>query len=175
MTIPQIFFAVLGLLIPIMAMFIAVLVAVRKDSKDTGRVMQQVTELALKLSLLDAGRSELLRVSDEKIANALEISNRVISQREDEIINAVKGFQQTVDDLRTEFASVRNMWQGERKIVTEIQALKMEFLRLHTEHDMNHPMRDSQRTMMQDSAPVDPWGEQSRPGCDDPSRGGHRR
>jgi hypothetical protein len=92
--------------ISLVSLLIAVLIAVRKDSVATGRVVAKVEEFA---------------------------------KQQSDIIEAVRGFKQTVDDLKIEFASIRNMWAGERKLVDKIRELELELVKLRTEHDRFHP------------------------------------
>jgi hypothetical protein len=139
--------------VSLIGLLVVVLIAVRRDSLATGKLGAEVAAFALKLSQSDAERAELLKTSDERVANALRASNDITSQREKDIIEAVKGFQATVDDLKIELASIRNMWAGERKLVEKIRELEVELVRvternhamekdlarLRVDHERNHP------------------------------------
>ena len=136
MTTTQVVLAVLALLVPIMAMFVMVLKAVRDDSLATGKLSAEVAAMSL---------------------------------RDQGVSSAIKEFQDSVDGLKIEFANIRNMWAGERKLVAEIQQLRVDLERLRAQHDQNHPPRTSQGVVMQEAAPFNSWGEDDgiRDGRDD--------
>jgi hypothetical protein len=135
---------VLGLVSAILALIsvlTAVLLAVRKDSKQTGKVEAKIDAFAEKLLKVDADRATMAHYSDDKIAAALALNNTLTAQRDNDILEAVRGFRQVVDDLKAEWAAVRNMWQGERRLIEEITALRVELAKLLTEHHANHASR----------------------------------
>ena len=116
--------------LPLLALLVAVLVAVRKDSLLTGQTRAEVAVFAERLAKFEEVRAEAFRLNEQKIADAvvlndrriaeavtlndrriadvLKISNDYAAEREQEIINAVRGFQQTVDDLKVAMANIDN-------------------------------------------------------------------
>jgi len=154
--------------IPVAALIISVLIYVRKDSIQTGLMRAEVAEFATKLAEFEKSRADAFRLNEQKIADAvvlndrriaeavtlndrriadvLRISNDYAAEREQEIINAVRGFQATVDDLKTAVANVNNMWAADRKLIERVHELEMELTDLHAQHRMNHAT-ESQRVM----------------------------
>ena len=154
--------------VPIAALLVTVLGWVRKDSLATGKLSQQVKEFAEKLAQADEDRALLLKLGDERIADALKMSNEITAQREKDIIEAVTGFRHIVDDLKSEFSAIKNMWAGERKLIEQLRALELEIarliekfrtlehdlMRLQLDHEKNHPRESGKISMRrEDGAP----------------------
>jgi hypothetical protein len=156
---PTLGIAIVGLLGTLVGVLVAVLVAIRKDSKQTGKVEQQVINLTAAQAKGDSDRAALVAATDARVAEALRMHNEMTAQRDREIIETVKRFQQTVDDLKVAVANIQNMWAGERKLVETIRHLEMELVRLRTEHD-RCPMCQRESgpipRVRQDGAPVAP-------------------
>lgn len=164
--------AAITISVSLIGLLVVVLIAVRKDGKATGKLGAEVAAFAVKLSQSDTERAVLLKTSDERVADALRTSNEITSRRENDIIEAVKGFQATVDDLKVELASIRNMWAGERKLVEKIRELEVELVRMterhralendlariKVDHERNHPREQSGPIPLhrQDGAPCLP-------------------
>lgn len=156
--------------VSLIGLLVVVLRAVRKDSLATGKLTAEVAAFAAKLAQSDTERATILKVSDERVAEALRASNEVTSQRERDIIEAVKGFQATVDDLKVKLASIRNMWAGERKLVEKIRELEIELVRVT---ERNHAMEkdlaklrvDHERNHPRESGPIPTHREEGAPRC----------
>ena len=132
---PAVAISIIALLGTLVGVLVAVLVAIRKDSKQTGKVEQQVINLTESLAKIDADRAALVATTDARVSEALRQHNELTATRDKEIIETVKKFQQTVDDLKVAVANIQNMWSGERKLVENIRRLELELVRLQTEHD----------------------------------------
>jgi hypothetical protein len=149
---------------------------VRKDSLLTGQTRSEVSAFAEKLVEIEKGKVEAFRLNEQKIADAVVLNDRRIAdavtlndrriadvlriadefhaEREKEIIDTVKGFQQTVDDLKTAVANVGNMWTADRKLIERVHDMELELTDLHAQHRMNH-QTESQRNVVhrEDGAP----------------------
>jgi hypothetical protein len=139
----------------IVTLLVAVLVWVRKDSKQTGKVEQQVIGLAAQMQKLDADRAAIVASADERIAEALRLNNLFRTERDGEIIETIKGFQTTVDDLKVAVANIQNMWSADRKLIERVRSLELELTDLRAQHRQNHPPTVSQRIVAEPGAPVD--------------------
>jgi uncharacterized protein with PIN domain len=154
--------SIVALLATLVGVLVAVLIAIRKDSKQTGKVEQQVINLTTSLAKLDADRATMIATTDARVSEALRMHNELTAQRDREIIETVKKFQQTVDDLKVAVSNIQNMWAGERKLVETIRRLELELVRLQTEHDRcNVCQRESGpiakiRKDRQEAAPLTP-------------------
>ena len=156
---PLVAISIVALLGTLVGVLVAVLVAIRKDSKQTGKVEQQVINLTASLAKIDADRATIVAAADARVAEALRYHNEITAVRDKEIIETVRKFQQTVDDLKVAVANIQNMWSGERKLVDNIRRLEMQLLQLQTEHDRcNVCQRESGpiRKLRQDGAPLLP-------------------
>ena len=168
MTPTAILVAVVGLIcgvVTLIVMFRTVLREVRVDAVVTGKTNEQMTAFANKLVTLEANRAEVLKEFDMRIAAALQVHYDTITRREADIVEAVKGFRTIVDELKNEWATVSNQWANERRLIVLVRRLEMEVMQLRTEHTCNHPMRDSQRILLQqgeEGSPNDDWGKE---GC----------
>jgi hypothetical protein len=183
MTIWQFIGVAAGAQIPLIALVVTVLLAVRKDSIETGKTRTEVAAFAAKLVEIEKARSEAVAANEKKIADAvvlndrriadavslndqriadvLRISNEYAAVREKEIIDTVRGFQATVEDLKIAVANVNNMWQADRKLIARVRDLELELADLHAQHRQNHAT-ESQRTILhrEEGAPRLPSDEE---------------
>jgi len=146
-------------IVALIAVLVTVLVWVRRDSKQTGKVEEKVNEFSAKLLKLDTERDTVNKSNDSKIAEALRLSNQITAQRDEEILAAVKGFRATVDELKAEFAAIKNMWAGERRLVEKLRDLELEITKMierfrSLEQDLTQLKRDHDRNHPRESGPI---------------------
>jgi hypothetical protein len=149
-----------GLLGTLIGVLWAVLRAVKADAKNTGKVEEQVKQVVTQIADLDSQRDKIATEADGKIAAALALHYEIVDRQQQKVIETVKGFQGTVDELKMSVANIMNMWAGERRLLEEISKLKLSLEHLQTQHEMNHPARVSQANRLEEGAPGGPWGEE---------------
>lgn len=142
---------------------------VRKDSLNTGRLIEKVSAFTLRVTEFETDRIDIIRANELKIAEAMATSNEIAALRDKDIIEAVRGFREVVDDLKSEFGAIKNMWAGERKLIEQLRSLELEIarliekfralehdlLRLQLDHEKNHPREQSGKIIVhrEDGAP----------------------
>jgi hypothetical protein len=169
LTVGQFILAVFMAQIPLAALVVAVLRAVRKDSIETGMTRADIGAFSTKLVEMEKARNEAAATNDKKISDAVLLNDKRIAQavslndqriadilrisgeyaatREKEIIDTVRGFQATVEDLKVAVANVNNMWQADRKLIERVRDLELELAGLRAQHMQNHPT-ESQRNVL---------------------------
>lgn len=155
--------------VSLVGLLVVVLVAVRKDSLATGRLGEQVSEFTARITKFESDRIDIITRNDLRIAEAVAANNEITERRDRDIIEAVKGFRQIVDDLKAEFSAIKNMWAGERRLIEQLRALELEItrliekfrslehdlMRLQIDHEKNHPREQSGKILLhqEDGAP----------------------
>ena len=191
MTTGQAVFAILAAALSVIGVLLTVNRNVKADAKKTGSLEAEVRAFALALKTADETRAEerhiaaehiaaALARSDENRATNLRISDENLRRIMDDTVAAVQGYQATADELKVEMSYVRNMWAGERKLVTEIQSLREEIIKnrderreqlrmmgldiekLKVEHAMHFSPRVSGPVayVIEEGAPSDDWGDE---------------
>jgi hypothetical protein len=148
--------------IPIAGLLVSVLNWVRKDSKETGKLGEQVLAFTTRVTKFESDRADLIKHNEARIAEALRINNEIIDRQNRDLIEAVQGFRVVVDDLKSEFSAIKNMWAGERKLIEQLRSLELEIarliekfralehdlLRLQLDHEKNHPREQSGKILL---------------------------
>jgi len=138
---------------------VAVLVWVRRDSLETGKLGAEVAAFTTRVTKFETDRLDIISRNDTRIAEAVAASNEIAALRDRDIIEAVKGFRTVVDDLKSEFSAIKNMWAGERKLIEQLRSLELEIARLiekfrALEHDLMRLQLDHEKNHPRESGPI---------------------
>jgi len=155
--------------VSVVGLLVTVLINVKSDSRATGKLGEQVAEFTTRVTKFETDRLDIIARNDQRIAEAVSASNEIAALRDKDIIEAVRGFREVVDDLKSEFSAIKNMWAGERKLIEQLRSLELEIarliekfralehdlMRLQLDHEKNHPREQSGPipTQRQEGAP----------------------